>query len=94
MTTSTPPYIYLHQVADHIPETCRTFLFLWRARDDQNRVFVTKDEIIDKHFFPWIKFKNDIRKLALNDLCQYGWSEDVMVIELATPSEEVLEWYS
>jgi hypothetical protein len=87
-----PPYLYLHQVADHVPEASKTFLYLWRERDEHFRVFVTREDIIGRAFFSWTKFLNDLRKLAGNDLLEYTQVDGVTVITLAAPSEEMQEW--
>lgn len=87
-----PPYMFLHQVADHIPETSKTFLYLWRERDDDHRIFVTRQDVVDKAFFSWTKFQNDLRKLAGNDLLEFTFADDVLVVTLSAADAELYEW--
>lgn len=70
-----PPYIYLCQVADHIPHTLKTYLYLYRTFDrhaaaDQAILF-SRDTIENVEHMTWKDFTKDLRDLAYEGLLDY-----------------------
>ncbi len=84
-----PPYLYLCYVGDHLSETLKTYLFLWRWIDSDLRFYTTSDEIKNTYNMSWAIFLNDIRKLAFGDLLEYAWVDDVLVVTLADAPEDI-----
>ncbi|HWY79558.1 MAG TPA: hypothetical protein VNW29_04310 [Candidatus Sulfotelmatobacter sp.] len=79
-----PPYIYLCQVADHIPSAMRFYLFLWREAQTNtvsgDSKLYLKDEIENQHFFNWDSFITHCRDLAYEGLLEYEIIKDDKIV--------------
>lgn len=68
-----PPYIYLCQVADHIPHTLKTYLYLFRTFEkhnlgDDTALLFSRDTIENVEHMNWKDFCRDLQSLAYEGL--------------------------
>ena len=87
-----PPYPYLMQVLNHSANVAATYIEIWRHKDKNDRVVVSKPQIKNQFLVSATKFKNDCLVLVREGLinCEQkgddgfftlvidvvGWGED------------------
>jgi len=63
-----PPYPFLEQVLEHCPKAGKTYCFLWKKRDKDNRVLLQREDYTFRHPNA---FKEDLRKLFNEGLISF-----------------------
>jgi hypothetical protein len=84
-----PPYFYLAQIADHCPKALSTYLDLWRRKDDENKLNISKHDIRNEYLKTLTRFKNDCMLLAKECLINVDESPNFLSIELVGWEDEL-----
>lgn len=83
-----PPYHYLMQVTNHAPKAASTYISLWNAKNKENKINISKEEIKSSFLITPTKFKNDLLQLVREGLCSIDESPNNITIEMVDWQDE------
>jgi len=77
-----PPYPYLEAIALHASKACSLYLALWKNRDKNNKVEVTKNDVSIAYLTTVHTFKHNLMLLIREGVVVIDEYETRFVIEL------------
>lgn len=92
MNNNFEEYPHLNQVAEFNPRAIFTYMLLERRRDEESRVFLTRDYIVKDLSLSWTRFLNDVKSLARMGILEWHLAHNNLQIILAesfTDTEEL-----
>jgi len=78
----------LDRISRHCPEALSVYLNCINRSDADEQVFLSRDIVRDDLQMGWAKFKNHLRKLALENLLEWHYDRDGILITLAELYED------
>jgi hypothetical protein len=86
-----PPRYYLKQVAQHCPKSLMTYISLWEAKDNNNRLHIFKKDVYSNFLISFTKFRNELMPLVREGLVSIDESPNMISIELVGWDDEIDE---
>lgn len=77
----------LDKIARNCPRALSCFVHLLTRASDEGKVIFHKQQIIDDLSESYVKFKNDLRSLAREDLLEWHERNGALHVILALPKE-------
>ncbi len=82
MNNEYPPYVYLFQVAEHCPNAVSTYMSLWKDRDANNKITVSRKDVKREYLLPFNTFENHLISLVKEGLVSINENKKLLEIEL------------
>lgn len=65
------PEFYLFTIADHCPKALYTYIWLWKDKDEDNRVVISEKDAEVKYMISSTIFKNSLKAINKEGLLSY-----------------------
>jgi hypothetical protein len=78
----------LERISRHCPESLSVYLHCINRADSEGSIFLTPDNVKIDMSESWTKFKNQIKKLALENLLEWHPFDNGIAITLAALDED------
>lgn len=77
----------LERISRHCPASLSTYLQCFNRANDHGSVFFDKEMVVNEMSYSWTKFKNNIKKLALENILEWHPFNGGIAITLADLNE-------
>lgn len=77
----------LDRISRHCPEALSTYLQCLNRSDANRKVFFSKKIVVEDLSETWTRFKNNVRKLALENLMEWHRIDEGILVILAETDE-------
>ena len=78
----------LDRISRHCPEALSAYLQCVNRANENGSIFFTKAMVDQEMSECWIKFRNNIKKLALEHLLEWHYLDNGIVVNLAVLDED------
>lgn len=82
----------LDRLSRHCPEAISAYLHCISRANDEGKVVFERQQVSENMCESWIKFRNHIRKLALEGVLEYHLLEEYLHVTLAIDLEDNVDF--